>query len=76
MEKYANLFTTSGAWARERNRWVPTYKKDIIKITETPQEEVEFMIAFLEENYAIFNENKVIIKKIEHIDVSQINISF
>ena len=56
MEKYANLFTTSGAWARERNRWVPTYKKDIIKITETPQEEVEFMIAFLEENYAIFNE--------------------
>ena len=56
MEKYANLFVTSGAWERERNRWVPTYKKGTIKITETPQEEVEFMMAFLEENYAIFNE--------------------
>ncbi len=56
MEKYANLFVTSGAWKRERDRWVPTYKKNTIKITDTPQEEVEFMMAFLEENYAIFNE--------------------
>ena len=56
MEKYADLFVTSGAWQRERARWVPTYKKGVAKITETPHEEVDSMIAFLEVNYAIFNE--------------------
>jgi hypothetical protein len=56
MEKYASLFVTSGAWEREKARWVPTYKKDNIKISDTPQEEVEFMMSFLEENYAIFDQ--------------------
>jgi hypothetical protein len=56
MEKYADLFVTSGAWEREKARWVPTYKKGIIKITDTPHEEVDSMMAFLEVNYAIFNE--------------------
>jgi hypothetical protein len=56
MEKYADQFVTSGAWERERARWVPTYKKGVVKITETPHEEVDSMIAFLEVNYAIFNE--------------------
>ncbi len=55
MEKYANLFATSGAWERERARWLPTYKNSK-KIAATPQEEVEYMMSFLEDNYAIFNQ--------------------
>ena len=54
MEKYANLFSTSGAWERERTRWLSTYSKSK-KIAQTPQEEVEYMMTFLQENYAIFN---------------------
>ena len=56
MEKYADLFVSSGAWEREKARWSPTYKKGVVKITDTPHEEVDSMIAFLEVNYAIFNE--------------------
>ena len=56
MEKYADLFVSSGAWEREKARWAPTYKKGNVKITDTPHEEVDSMIAFLEVNYAIFNE--------------------
>ena len=55
MEKYANLFATSGAWERERARWLSTYKNSK-KIAATPQEEVEYMMSFLEDNYAIFNQ--------------------
>lgn len=55
MEKYANLFSTSGAWERERALWLPTYKNSK-KIAATPQQEVEFMMSFLEQNYAIFNQ--------------------
>ncbi|MBQ9524649.1 MAG: CotH kinase family protein [Bacteroidaceae bacterium] len=54
MEKYANQFTTSGAWEREKARWKSSYRH-AIKITETPQEEVEFMMNFLTTNYAIFD---------------------
>lgn len=54
MERYANLFATSGAWERERARWLSTYSKSK-KIANTPQEEVEYMMTFLEENYAVFN---------------------
>ena len=54
MEKYANLFTVSGAWERERARWLSTYKNSK-KIAATPQEEVEYMMSFLEDNYAIFD---------------------
>ena len=56
MEKYADLFVSSGAWEREKARWAPTYKKGNVKITDTPYEEVDSMMAFLEVNYAIFNE--------------------
>jgi len=56
MEKYADLFVSSGAWEREKTRWAPTYKKGNVKITDTPHEEVDSMIAFLKVNYAIFNE--------------------
>ena len=56
MEKYGRLFVSSGAWERERERWVSTYKKTNIKITETPQEEIEFMMSFLKDNYELFNE--------------------
>lgn len=56
MEKYGNLFTSSGAWEREKARWVPTYRKGIVKIADTPQQEIDFMISFLEINYGIFNE--------------------
>ena len=56
MESYARLFETSGAWEREKNRWAPTYKKGNVKIADTPQEEIEFMMDFLEANYAVFNE--------------------
>ena len=55
MEKYANLFATSGAWEREKTRWLPTYKNSK-KIAATPQEEVEYMMSFLEDNYTIFNQ--------------------
>jgi len=55
MEKYANLFATSGAWERERARWLSTYKNSK-KIAATPQDEVEYMMSFLEDNYAIFNQ--------------------
>ena len=55
MEKYATLFATSGAWEREKARWISSYK-NAIKITDTPQEEVEFMMSFLEKNYAVFND--------------------
>jgi hypothetical protein len=58
MEKYANLFTVSGAWERERARWLSTYKNSK-KIAVTPQEEVEFMMTFLQKNYAIFNQEMV-----------------
>lgn len=54
MERYANLFVISGAWEREKERWVSTYKKEV-KITDTPQEEVEYMMSFLKANYAIFD---------------------
>ena len=54
MEKYANQFAISGAWERERARWLPTYKNSK-KIAATPQEEVEYMMSFLEDNYAIFD---------------------
>ena len=54
MEKYANLFSTSGAWEREKARWLSTYSKSK-KIANTPQEEVEYMMEFLQENYAVFN---------------------
>ncbi len=56
MEKYADLFVSSGAWEREKARWAPTYKKGNVKITDTPHEEVDSMMAFLQVNYAIFNE--------------------
>ena len=56
MEKYADLFVSSGAWEREKERWVPTYKKTNIKIADTPHEEVDFMMAFLDTNYLIFNQ--------------------
>jgi hypothetical protein len=55
MERYATLFATSGAWEREKARWIASYK-NAVKIADTPQEEVEFMMSFLEKNYAIFNE--------------------
>lgn len=54
MEKYANLFSTSGAWEREKARWLPTYKNSK-KIANTPQEEVEYMMTFLQNNYAAFD---------------------
>ena len=54
MEKYATQFATSGAWEREKARWKSSYRH-AIKITETPQEEVEFMMNFLTTNYAIFD---------------------
>ncbi|MBR4644309.1 MAG: CotH kinase family protein [Bacteroidaceae bacterium] len=55
MEKYATLFATSGAWEREKARWQSSYKNEI-KIADTPQEEVEFMMNFLKINYTIFDE--------------------
>ena len=55
MEKYANLFSTSGAWERERARWLSSYR-NTKKIATTPQEEVEYMMSFLEANYAIFDQ--------------------
>ena len=55
MEKYANAFVASGAWEREKARWLPTYHNSV-KIADTPQEEVEFMMSFLQENYNIFNQ--------------------
>ena len=55
MEKYATLFSTSGAWEREKARWSSSYRH-AIKIADTPQEEVEFMMNFLEANYALFDE--------------------
>ena len=54
MEKYANLFSTSGAWDREKAHWLPTYKNSK-KIANTPQEEVEYMMTFLQNNYEAFN---------------------
>lgn len=54
MEKYANLLSTSGAWERERARWLSTYPHSK-KIAVTPQDEVEFMMSFLTENYAVFD---------------------
>ena len=54
MEKYANLFSTSGAWEREKARWLSTYKNSK-KIANTPQEEVEYMMTFLKNNYDVFN---------------------
>ena len=54
MEKYANLFSTSGAWEREKAHWLPTYKNSK-KIANTPQEEVEYMMTFLQNNYEVFN---------------------
>ena len=54
LEKYANLFSTSGAWEREKARWLSTYKNSK-KIANTPQEEVEYMMTFLQNNYAAFN---------------------
>lgn len=55
MEKYGNLLTYSGAWQRERDFWGPKYKR-VSKIADTPQEEIEFMMSFLEKNYALFDE--------------------
>ena len=55
MERYASLLSTSGAWEREKARWLSTYPHSK-KIAETPQEEVEFMMTFLEKNYDIFNQ--------------------
>ena len=54
MEHYADLFATSGAWEREKARWLSTYAKSK-KIANTPHEEVEFMMSFLQENYAVFD---------------------
>lgn len=54
MDKYANLFSLSGAWERERARWLSTYKNSK-KIANTPQEEVEYMMTFLQNNYAYFD---------------------
>lgn len=54
MERYANLFSTSGAWEREKTRWLSTYKNSK-KIANTPQEEVEYMMTFLQNNYDAFN---------------------
>lgn len=55
MEHYADLFTTSGAWEREKARWLSSYPKSK-KIAETPQQEVDFMMDFLTANYAVFND--------------------
>ena len=55
MEHYADLFTTSGAWEREKARWLSSYPKSK-KIANTPQEEVDFMMDFLTANYAVFNQ--------------------
>ena len=54
MERYADLFSTSGAWERERARWLSTYRNSK-KIAVTPQDEVEFMMSFLKENYSVFD---------------------
>lgn len=55
MTKYADLFVSSGAWEREKTRWTPHYRNSV-KIADTPQEEVDFMMAFLDTNYTIFNQ--------------------
>lgn len=55
MEKYANLFSTSGAWEREKARWSSSYRRRV-KIADTPQDEVEYMMNFLKANYALFDQ--------------------
>jgi len=55
MEKYGNQLAESGAWEREKARWTSSYRHTV-KIAATPQEEIEFMMAFLETNYAVFDE--------------------
>ena len=64
MEKYANLFTASGAWEREKARWLSSYRNSK-KIADTPQQEVEYMMQFLIDNYNVFNE-KMATKTWEH----------
>ncbi|MBQ7571054.1 MAG: CotH kinase family protein [Bacteroidaceae bacterium] len=55
MERYARQFAVSGAWERERDRWLSTYKNSK-KIAATPQQEVEYMMDFLTANYDVFNQ--------------------
>lgn len=55
MEHYGDLFVESGAWEREKARWSSKYKR-VVKIADKPQDQIDFMIEWLDTNYTFFND--------------------
>lgn len=55
MQAYADLFNRSGAWKREK-ALCDKLRAQGAKKAETPEEEIDFIMAFLEKNYQVFDE--------------------